>query len=109
MAETELSAVADEVEAEIKETRVACFHRIGDLDVGDAAVVCAASSPHRDEAFTACRLLIDRVKARVPIWKRRARPRRSALGRLEGRTHGGLKSENDPGAKAAHPRTSQGD
>jgi molybdopterin synthase catalytic subunit len=45
------------------------LHRVGRLSVGDLAVVCAASAPHRDEAFRACRLLIDRIKERVPIWK----------------------------------------
>ena len=74
MAESELRAVADEIEAEIEGTRLCCFHRVGELDVGDAAVVCAASSPHRTEAFRACRELIDRVKARVPIWKREHGP-----------------------------------
>src|SRR5690606_7387197 len=70
MAERELAAIAAEIEREIAGVRVACLHRIGELRVGDAAVVCAASAPHRDEAFRACRELIDRVKARVPIWKR---------------------------------------
>jgi molybdopterin synthase catalytic subunit len=74
MAEKELAAVADEIEAEIAGVRLCCFHRVGDLAVGDAAVVCAASAPHRDEAFRACRALIDRVKARVPIWKREHGP-----------------------------------
>jgi molybdopterin synthase catalytic subunit len=74
MAETELASVADEIEAEIEGTRLCCLHRIGELQVGEAAVVCAASSPHRAEAFRACRELIDRVKARVPIWKREHGP-----------------------------------
>lgn len=74
MAETELAAIADEIEAEIAGTRLCCLHRIGELSVGDTAVVCAASAPHRDEAFRACRALIDRVKARVPIWKREHGP-----------------------------------
>ena len=46
----------------------------GALSVGDVAVVCAASAPHRGEAYRACRALIDRVKARVPIWKREHGP-----------------------------------
>lgn len=74
MAESELAAVANEIEAEIEGVRLCCIHRIGELQVGDAAVVCAASSPHRTEAFNACRELIDRVKARVPIWKREHGP-----------------------------------
>ncbi len=70
MAKKELSAVAEEIEREIPGVRLACTHRVGSLQVGDKAVVCAASAPHRAEAFAACRLLIDRLKARVPVWKR---------------------------------------
>jgi molybdopterin synthase catalytic subunit len=70
MADKEMAAIAAEIEGEIEGVHVACLHRFGVLGVGDAAVVCAASSPHRAEAFRACHELIDRVKARVPIWKR---------------------------------------
>jgi molybdopterin synthase catalytic subunit len=70
MAEKELAAIADEVEREIPGTRLAVLHRIGRLEVGDLAVVCAAAAAHREEAFRACRELIERIKARVPIWKR---------------------------------------
>lgn len=70
MAEKELTAIADEIERELPGTRLACLHRTGALRVGDIAVICAAAAPHRGEAFTACRELIDRLKARVPIWKR---------------------------------------
>ncbi len=70
MAETELAAIAAELEAEHPGARVACLHRVGTLAVGEPAVVCAVSSPHRERAFACCRELIDRVKARVPIWKR---------------------------------------
>jgi molybdenum cofactor biosynthesis protein MoaC len=70
MAVKELERVAAEIEGEIPGTRLSVLHRIGELQVGDLAVVCAASAAHRDEAFSACRALIDRVKARVPIWKR---------------------------------------
>ena len=74
MAEKELAAIAAEIEAEIGGVRVACAHRVGELGVGDRAVVCAASSAHRAEALAACRELIERVKARVPIWKREHGP-----------------------------------
>lgn len=47
----------------------ACVHRIGDLVIGDLAVWVGASAAHRDAAFSACRWIIDEVKARVPIWK----------------------------------------
>ncbi|CAN5893099.1 molybdenum cofactor biosynthesis protein MoaE [soil metagenome] len=70
MAKREMQKIVDEIEAEIAGVRVSAIHRVGQLGVGDAAIVCAASAPHRDEAFRACRELIDRIKARVPIWKR---------------------------------------
>jgi len=44
-------------------------HRIGELQIGDLAVVVAVSCPHRGEAFDAARALIDELKATVPIWK----------------------------------------
>lgn len=50
-------------------TALAAVHRVGDLVVGDLAVVVAVATPHRGEAFEACRELIDRLKAEVPIWK----------------------------------------
>lgn len=74
MAVAEMKRIADEIEAQIAGVRVSALHRKGALLVGDAAVVCAASAPHRGEAFEACRLLIDRIKARVPIWKREHGP-----------------------------------
>lgn len=74
MAEAELSRIIEEIEKEIPEVRAAATHRIGPLYVGDLAVVCAASAPHRGEAFRACRELIDRIKARLPIWKREHGP-----------------------------------
>lgn len=49
---------------------VLCIHRMGLLEIGDIAVWVAASAPHRDEAFRACRYVIDEVKHRVPIWKK---------------------------------------
>ena len=70
MAKSEMARIATEVEAEFSGATVSALHRIGSLDVADIAVVCAASAPHREEAFRACRALIDRIKSRVPIWKR---------------------------------------
>ncbi|MGQ4268717.1 molybdenum cofactor biosynthesis protein MoaE [Nocardiopsis changdeensis] len=52
--------------------RLAAVHRVGDLEIGDLAVVVAASAAHREEAFAACRRLIDDLKAQVPIWKHQA-------------------------------------
>ena len=51
-------------------TRAACVHRIGSLGIGDVAVWVGVSAAHRDEAFRACRYIIDEVKHRVPIWKK---------------------------------------
>ena len=70
MARREMAEIAEEIEREIEGARVCALHRTGALAVGEAAVVCAASAPHRGEAFRACRALIDRIKERVPIWKR---------------------------------------
>lgn len=50
--------------------RVAAVHRVGELRIGDVALVAAVSSGHRAEAFAACGALVDRIKAEVPIWKR---------------------------------------
>jgi molybdopterin synthase catalytic subunit len=74
MALAEMNRIADEIAREMAGVRLAVVHRTGSLLVGDVAVVCAASAPHRGEAYTACRALIDRVKARVPIWKREHGP-----------------------------------
>jgi molybdopterin synthase catalytic subunit len=74
MALAEMKRIAEELTAETAGVRLAVLHRTGPLVVGDTAVVCAASAPHRGEAYAACRALIDRVKARVPIWKREHGP-----------------------------------
>lgn len=49
---------------------VAVSHRIGVLEVGDAAVVIAVGTPHRADAFEVCRELIEAIKRDLPIWKR---------------------------------------
>jgi len=48
----------------------AVTHRIGLLGVGDAAIVAAVSAAHRAEAFDTCRVLVERIKAELPVWKR---------------------------------------
>jgi molybdopterin synthase catalytic subunit len=74
LALAEMGRILAEIAAEVPGVRVAVHHRTGSLEVGDAAVISAASAPHREEAFDACRRVIDRVKARVPIWKREHGP-----------------------------------
>ena len=68
-AEAELGRVAEEVAEKFPALGVAAVHRVGDLGVGDLAVVVAVSCAHRADAFEACRMLIDELKATVPIWK----------------------------------------
>ncbi|GGT28236.1 molybdenum cofactor biosynthesis protein MoaE [Nonomuraea spiralis] len=65
----ELRRVAEKVAADFPVTAMAAVHRVGDLGLGDTAVIVAVASPHRDEAFRASRRLIDDLKAQVPIWK----------------------------------------
>jgi len=65
----ELQRVALAVAAAYPVCGLAAVHRVGDLVVGDLAVVVAVSCPHRGEAFAAARQLIDDLKASVPIWK----------------------------------------
>jgi molybdopterin synthase catalytic subunit len=74
MAIAEMDRIRAEIETELPEVRVAALHRVGSLAVGDVSVICVASAPHRGEAFRACRLMIDRLKERVPIWKREHGP-----------------------------------
>jgi molybdopterin synthase catalytic subunit len=64
-----LREVAERVCSAYPVVGLAAVHRVGDLGVGDLAVVVGVSCPHRGEAFDACRALIDDLKAGVPIWK----------------------------------------
>lgn len=61
--------VALDVAADDGLVAVAAVHRLGDLTIGDVAVVVAVSAVHRAEALAACRRLIDQLKTDVPIWK----------------------------------------
>ncbi|HXP19715.1 MAG TPA: molybdenum cofactor biosynthesis protein MoaE [Streptosporangiaceae bacterium] len=69
-AAAELRRVAEQVAGKYQVNAVAAVHRVGDLAIGDLAVVVAVSAGHRAQAFEACRALIDDLKATVPIWKR---------------------------------------
>ncbi|MFE9608968.1 molybdenum cofactor biosynthesis protein MoaE [Streptomyces sp. NPDC006012] len=68
-AEAEMRRIAEKVVAEYPVRALAAVHRVGDLGIGDLAVVVAVACPHRAEAFEACRKLIDDLKHEVPIWK----------------------------------------
>jgi molybdopterin synthase catalytic subunit len=68
-AAAELRRVAGKIAASYDLRAVAVLHRLGTLGIGEIAVIVAVSSPHRGDAFDACRALIDEVKSAVPIWK----------------------------------------
>ncbi|MGM1018785.1 MAG: molybdenum cofactor biosynthesis protein MoaE [Actinomycetota bacterium] len=68
-AESTLRRIAEQAGAGVR-TAVAVSHRIGRLDVGDAAVVIAVASEHRAEAFDVCRAVIEDIKRELPVWKR---------------------------------------
>ena len=68
-AEAELRRVAGLIAEKFDVLGVAAVHRVGDLAIGELAVVAAVAAAHRGEAFDACRELIDVLKASVPIWK----------------------------------------
>ena len=70
MAEKEMERIEADLAGRFPDVRLVMRHRIGRLRVGEVAVVVAASAPHREEAFAACRAGIDEIKARVPVWKR---------------------------------------
>jgi molybdopterin synthase catalytic subunit/molybdopterin converting factor small subunit len=71
MAEAKMHEIAAEVRTRWPEVlRVAIAHRIGRLEIGESSVMIAVSSPHRRQAFEACRFAIDTLKETVPIWKK---------------------------------------
>jgi len=76
---------------------ISIVHRIGRVDIGEPSVVIAVSSAHRDEAFTACRFLIDQLKLEVPIWKREFFADGSVEWSLQ--THEQLITNEHPGSK----------
>lgn len=61
--------IADEAAARWPDARIAIHHRTGRVEIGEASVAIAAASPHRADAFAACRYAIERVKQVAPIWK----------------------------------------
>ncbi|HEY8132712.1 MAG TPA: molybdenum cofactor biosynthesis protein MoaE [Thermoanaerobaculia bacterium] len=74
MAEKEITKIIHDINAQLPQVALAVEHRLGFLKVGEASIVIACSSPHRGEAFQACRMLIDRFKETVPIWKKERGP-----------------------------------
>jgi molybdopterin synthase catalytic subunit len=70
MAEAEIRRLLASLGETLPQAHVAVRHRVGLLEIGDAAVAVVATAPHRAEAFAACRETIDRLKRSVPIWKK---------------------------------------
>ncbi|MDP5227844.1 MULTISPECIES: molybdenum cofactor biosynthesis protein MoaE [Arthrobacter] len=68
-AQAALETIVDELGASHGTAAVWVSHRVGDLAIGDAALVCAVATAHRREAFELCSAIVERVKAEVPIWK----------------------------------------
>ena len=69
-AEQTLAEVAAEIAADVQGVRaIAVSHRVGVLNIGDAALVAAVAADHRGAAFEICQRLVDTVKARLPVWK----------------------------------------
>jgi len=65
-----MEEIAAEARRQFGVGEVRIVHRLGRLEIGEVSVAVAAASPHRAEAFAACRYAIDTLKARVPIWKK---------------------------------------
>jgi molybdopterin synthase catalytic subunit len=70
LAEREGERIIAEACARYGVAHACCVHRVGELGIGEMAVWVGVSARHRDEAFRACRYIIDEVKHRVPIWKK---------------------------------------
>ena len=69
LARKALARIGEEAAGHWPSVRLAIHHRVGRLAIGDPSVVIAAASPHRADAFAACRYAIERIKQIVPIWK----------------------------------------
>jgi molybdopterin synthase catalytic subunit len=74
MAQKQLEAIADDMAAKWDARRIVLIHRLGDLQLREASVLVAVSTPHRGDSFDACRFGIEEIKLRVPIWKREFTP-----------------------------------
>lgn len=70
LANKEGNEVMAEAAKHFPHLRARCVHRSGLLEIGDCAVWVGVASAHRDEAFKACRFIIDEIKTRLPIWKK---------------------------------------
>src|SRR5947199_3271762 len=70
MTEQQIRTIVAEAQQRWGVERVAVAHRFGRLEIGEASVIVVVATPHRAEAFDACRYIIDTLKTTVPIWKK---------------------------------------
>jgi molybdopterin synthase catalytic subunit len=70
MAKSQIRAIIAEAQQRWGVERVAVAHRFGRMEIGETSVIIIVASPHRAEAFDACRYIIDTLKTTVPIWKK---------------------------------------
>ena len=70
MAEEKMREIENEALTKWAIKKLVAIHRIGNLKVGETSIIIGVSSEHRQEAFEACKYIIDNVKTRVPIWKK---------------------------------------
>ncbi|MDQ4076652.1 MAG: molybdenum cofactor biosynthesis protein MoaE, partial [Chloroflexota bacterium] len=71
MAEARMAAIAEEIRRRWPSVKgIAMVHRVGHLEIGEASIGIAVATPHRTDAFAACRYAIDRAKEHLPIWKK---------------------------------------
>jgi molybdopterin synthase catalytic subunit len=70
MALKELDKIVDHAMGRWMLSCCTVIHRYGRVDIGEASIVIAVSSPHRKESFAACMFIIDEIKKKVPVWKK---------------------------------------
>ncbi len=70
IAEREVAAMVKDIRATFGVDSISACHRIGEVGAGEIALLVVVSAAHRREAFDACQAVIDRIKTRVPIWKK---------------------------------------
>jgi molybdopterin synthase catalytic subunit len=74
MAEKEIDAIVRDLRTRFPDVALTILHRLGQLTVGDSSIAIVACAAHRAEAFEASRMMIDRIKETVPIWKKERGP-----------------------------------
>jgi len=92
MALSQMNALAEKVMANFKVRKIAIYHRLGRLEIGESSVLIVVASAHRAAAFDACRFAIDTLKRTVPIWKK------------EHFTDGAVWADGEPFPEEIHPQ-----